>query len=295
MSSDTDHPRQRTVAELLAQHGGDGTTPRPRRRRRAPEEPDGTPEQAAAWRPGTEPDRSILRERVPTEESPAPLPRRVAEPVRWDPPAEEPTPRPLPRRAAAPATAAEQPTALFTPAADPARDRPTDKMPRVQPKVEEQAIDPGLTAPIRHQRPEPLDDGGPPTVAGAPPAAEDRWPPAPSADVFGDAPAGLADAPDEVEQATDRPQQDGGGQAWAAVVIQWIVGALAGAALWVGFRFLWRSLPVVAIAAAVIVTIALVVLVRHLVRKNDLRTTLFAVGVGLLLTVSPAILVLLGR
>jgi hypothetical protein len=84
-------------------------------------------------------------------------------------------------------------------------------------------------------------------------------------------------------------------QAWAAVLAQWIAGAVGGAALWVGFRFLWRSLPVVALAAAVLVTVGLVVVVRALLRNDDMRTTLFAVLVGLLLTVSPAILVLLGR
>jgi hypothetical protein len=85
------------------------------------------------------------------------------------------------------------------------------------------------------------------------------------------------------------------GQAWAAVVAQWIAGAIGGAALWVGFRFLWRDLPVVALAAAVLVTVGLVLVVRALMHNDDRRTTLFAVLVGLLLTVSPAILVLLGR
>ena len=88
---------------------------------------------------------------------------------------------------------------------------------------------------------------------------------------------------------------DSAGQVWAAVVAQWIVGAIGGAALWVGFRFLWRSLPVVALAAAVLVTVGLVVVVRALLRNSDLRTTVVAVLVGLLLTVSPAILVLVGR
>jgi hypothetical protein len=45
----------------------------------------------------------------------------------------------------------------------------------------------------------------------------------------------------------------------------------------------------------VLVTAGLVVIVRALLRNNDMRTTLFAVLVGLLLTVSPALLVLLGR
>jgi hypothetical protein len=88
---------------------------------------------------------------------------------------------------------------------------------------------------------------------------------------------------------------DSASQAWAAVLAQWIAGAVGGAALWVGFRFLWRSLPVVALAAAVLVTVGLVVVVRALLRNDDVRTTMFAVLVGLLLTASPAILVLLGR
>ena len=77
--------------------------------------------------------------------------------------------------------------------------------------------------------------------------------------------------------------------------MQWLAGALGGAVLWVLFRFLWRSLPVVAIAAAVVVVVGLVLVVRTLLHNDDRRTTVFAVLVGLLLTVSPAILVLLGR
>ena len=44
MSSETDHPRQRTVAELLAQHGDVNATGRRRRRRAA----DGSDESDAA-------------------------------------------------------------------------------------------------------------------------------------------------------------------------------------------------------------------------------------------------------
>ncbi len=65
--------------------------------------------------------------------------------------------------------------------------------------------------------------------------------------------------------------------------------------LWVLFRYLWRGLPVVALAAAVLVTAGLVLLVRQLLHQADRRTTGFAVLVGLLLTASPAVLVLLGR
>lgn len=138
------------------------------------------------------------------------------------------------------------------------------------------------------------DAGGPPTQASAPVDFDDR-------------PAGFDDDGDydaeytqhiehqQPAQGHGMPESGASGQAWAVVVGQWIVGAIGGAALWVGFRFLWRSLPVVALAAAVLVTVGLVVVVRALLRNDDLRTTLFAVLVGLLLTVSPAILVLLGR
>jgi hypothetical protein len=151
-----------------------------------------------------------------------------------------------------------------------------------------------------------VPDGGPPTQAGAPPAFDDD---------DDDYPAGLGSrgvddeatgffAPEEGEPErpvkrraakSDPGEEKGGGPAWAAVIAQWIAGAIGGAALWVGLRFLWRDLPVVALAAAVLVTVGLVVVVRALLRSSDLRTTLFAVLVGLLLTVSPAILVLLGR
>jgi hypothetical protein len=99
-----------------------------------------------------------------------------------------------------------------------------------------------------------------------------------------------ADDRDDLEEPLARPAQ-----AWAGVVAQWLAGAVAGAVLWVLFRYLWRGLPVVALAAALLVTAGLVLLVRQLLHDVDRRTTTFAVLVGLLLTASPAVLVLLGR
>jgi hypothetical protein len=171
-------------------------------------------------------------------------------------------------------------------------------------------------------------DGGPPTQAAAPmnfdDDDEDDVPPAPARDypagLGGHGPADEAgsffDAEAEPEEpaqgrapkgrpakgrpakgkpATEDSDEPAAAPSWPAVIAQWIAGAIGGAALWVGFRFLWRDFPVVALAAAVLVTVGLVVVVRALLRSNDLRTTLFAVLVGLLLTLSPAILVLLGR
>jgi hypothetical protein len=139
----------------------------------------------------------------------------------------------------------------------------------------------------------------PPPVPNGPARNGRRGPVGPDAPE----PDGFLDSgePEPFEDEDERPRKglggvaDAAGQAWAAVIAQWIAGAVGGAALWVGFRFLWRSLPVVALAAAVLVTVGLVVVVRALLRNNDMRTTLFAVLVGLLLTVSPAILVLMGR
>ena len=73
------------------------------------------------------------------------------------------------------------------------------------------------------------------------------------------------------------------------VIAQWVGGAVVGAGVWVGFRYLWYSLPVVALALAVVLTVGLVLGVRALLRNDDLRTTMFAVLVGLLLTVSPGV------
>jgi hypothetical protein len=152
-------------------------------------------------------------------------------------------------------------------------------------------------------------DGGPPTQAAAPLSFDDEddddapdYPAGLGGRDIGEEPTGIFAAGDDPEAPAkgrsdqkEAKEQAAGGQAWAAVIAQWIAGAIGGAALWVGFRFLWRDLPVVAVAAAVLVTVGLVVVVRALLRSSDLRTTLFAVLVGLLLTVSPAILVLLGR
>ena len=359
MSSETDHPRQRTVAELLAQHGDTGATGR-RRRRREADGGDDTPQPAngvaagpAAWAPPG-PDRSVLREPVPREQTSwdqAPREPVVREPVvRPFVPEQSPEPSRAEARRngaaeyappAAPAAPPPPPSGRRR-APEPVRDNPTDHIPRYR-EDRTGALDPGLTGPIDQQQllvlkkppvidkpgAEPSGHDGPATMvgvapvgvqsrhldrtgrrAGVPDADEDPATQDASSPDFDDRPAGLDLDLDDDQDGSDADLDDGRssrrrrgrgsagaspGQAWAAVVAQWIVGAIGGAALWVGFRFLWRELPVVALAAAVLVTVGLVLVVRALLRNNDMRTTVFAVLVGLLLTVSPAILVLLGR
>jgi hypothetical protein len=142
---------------------------------------------------------------------------------------------------------------------------------------------------------ERLDEPGEPTAAGIP--LDDLDPR--EAAAFGPAEesAGVVDIVPPVEaHRVDRAEADGSpATAWLAMIAQWIGGAIGGAALWVAFRYLWTAMPVVALVAAVLVTGGLVLLVRAIRRSDDLKTTVFAVLVGLVVTVSPAVLVLVTR
>jgi hypothetical protein len=100
-----------------------------------------------------------------------------------------------------------------------------------------------------------------------------------------DVPAGLA--------ADDPGVRAGSGlKAWAILIAQGIGGAVGGALLWVGFRYLWLKLPVAALAAAVVATAGLVLMVRAIRGSDDPQTTMLAVLVGLIVTISPAVLLL---
>ncbi len=130
MSSDTDHPRQRTVAELLAEHGDTGATGRRRRRRAADDVPgeeaappppssNGSGSFAAQWQ-SAEPDRSMLRERVPAPGQPSSHRQPEREPQPWESAGE-----PRERRAREP-----QPWE-----AQPRDQQPTAHQPPVQPQT----------------------------------------------------------------------------------------------------------------------------------------------------------------
>lgn len=85
------------------------------------------------------------------------------------------------------------------------------------------------------------------------------------------------------------------GKAWLALAGQLALGVIGGAAVWLGFNWLWVSLPAAALVAALVVVVALVWIVRKIRRAEDLQTTVLAVLVGLVVTVSPAALLLVGR
>jgi hypothetical protein len=106
-------------------------------------------------------------------------------------------------------------------------------------------------------------------------------------DGFDDPDAAAEDDEDEPEQSSARQ--------WLTMIVQVGVGAIAGAAVFLGFSWLWGKLPGAALAAALLVIVGLVLVVRRLRHAEDLQTTLLAILAGLVVTVSPAALLLLRR
>lgn len=77
---------------------------------------------------------------------------------------------------------------------------------------------------------------------------------------------------------------------WLILIAQVLGAAVAGAALFIGFQLLWRDLPWIAFALAVVVIIGLVAMVRVLRRANDTVSISLAVIVGLGVTCGPLLL-----
>jgi hypothetical protein len=100
-------------------------------------------------------------------------------------------------------------------------------------------------------------------------------------------PAGLDDADEVTEDEEQSPAKE-----WAVMAGQLAVGVIGGAGLWLGFNFLWRTLAPAALVVALAVTVGLVMLVRKIRKADDLQTTVLAVLVGLIVTVSPAAMLL---
>jgi hypothetical protein len=82
---------------------------------------------------------------------------------------------------------------------------------------------------------------------------------------------------------------------WLVMIGQLALGVIGGAAVWLGFNWLWGFLPQAALVVALVVIVGLVLIVRKIRRAEDLQTTVLAVLVGLVVTVSPAALLLLNR
>ncbi|WP_409489951.1 hypothetical protein [Amycolatopsis sp. cmx-11-12] len=103
-----------------------------------------------------------------------------------------------------------------------------------------------------------------------------------------------ADVVDEAEP--EEPAENASpGKQWLALAGQLALGVVGGAGVWLGFNWLWVNIPAAALVAALLVIVALVWIVRKIRRADDLQTTVLAVLVGLVVTVSPAALLLVAR
>ncbi|MEU9692067.1 hypothetical protein [Amycolatopsis japonica] len=104
---------------------------------------------------------------------------------------------------------------------------------------------------------------------------------------------------DQAEEVVDEPaapaEKASPGKQWLALAGQLALGVVGGAAVWLGFNWLWVNLPAAALVAALLVIVALVWIVRKIRKAEDLQTLVLAVLVGLVVTVSPAALLLVAR
>jgi hypothetical protein len=104
-----------------------------------------------------------------------------------------------------------------------------------------------------------------------------------------------ADDLDERDSADAPGPEPSPAKQWMTLGAQLALGAVGGAAVWLGFNWLWVKLPAAALVAALAVTVGLVLIVRKVRRAEDLQTTVLALLVGLVVTVSPAALLLVSQ
>ena len=184
----------------------------------------------------------------------------------------------------------------------------TDVMPRIPASVGEST----------QAHPGPLvddDDGFGGPRSGAPPIESTQGHPGPYVDDDDDyeydyeqsnsfsqyavdrdaAPAGVGGSLDVEDEEAAEETEGSAGKQWLMMIAQLAIGVVGGAALWLGFQWLWNALPAAALAAAVAVIVALVIVVRRIRKADDLQTMVLAVLVGLIVTVSPAALRLIGH
>ncbi|NMO03884.1 hypothetical protein HH308_21965 [Gordonia sp. TBRC 11910] len=77
---------------------------------------------------------------------------------------------------------------------------------------------------------------------------------------------------------------------WLLLIGQTIVGLAVGAALFWGFTELWKWNVIFALVLAAVVIFGIVTLVHVVRRRHDLISTLLALGVGLIVTIGPLVL-----
>ncbi|TNC28550.1 hypothetical protein [Amycolatopsis alkalitolerans] len=103
------------------------------------------------------------------------------------------------------------------------------------------------------------------------------------------------EAADEYEEDAEPASEASPARQWLSMAGQLALGVVGGAAVWLGFNWLWGKIPAAALVVALAVIVGLVWIVRKIRRADDIQTMVLAVLVGLVVTVSPAALLLLSR
>ncbi|MEV4311980.1 hypothetical protein [Actinocrispum sp. NPDC049592] len=93
------------------------------------------------------------------------------------------------------------------------------------------------------------------------------------------------DDEDEPEKTPSSPLKE-----WLSMAGQLAIGVIGGAALWLGFNWLWGKLPTAALIVALVVTVGMVWVVRKIRHQEDLWTTIITMVVSLVITMSPVLL-----
>jgi hypothetical protein len=112
-----------------------------------------------------------------------------------------------------------------------------------------------------------------------------------------DRPIGAGDDDDYLDDDDEdrEPERLSPIKEWLLIAGQLAIGVVGGAGLWLGFNWLWVKIPVAAVFAAVAVIVGMVWVVRKARRAEDLLTTIITVFIGLVVTVTPAAVLLLSR
>ncbi len=101
--------------------------------------------------------------------------------------------------------------------------------------------------------------------------------------------AAAASAADDSSDTEQSPARQ-----WAMLGVQVVVGLLVGVGLFLGFHELWKWNVYFALVLAVVVMFGMVTTVHVVRRSQDLISTLLALGVGLIVTIGPLVLLASG-
>ncbi|MEO9221673.1 MAG: hypothetical protein ABI251_07835, partial [Mycobacteriaceae bacterium] len=143
----------------------------------------------------------------------------------------------------------------------------------------------------------PVAEAEPPVAEAEPPVAEAEPEPVGAQPLVAETDADDAEPKAVAEPETDAESETDTGPrvvGVAVLLVELLAAVAVGAALWLGFRWFWGQWPVVALVLALVVSVGSVVVIRLAHRVDDGLSMLLALVVGLVVTMSPAALTLVG-